>query len=73
MTLARCDSEQLSRVLRGMESVSVGCLPVTRLPVKAALLGCPDPEGRPFTVYGQPVRVAEASPVAADDAAVAGL
>ena len=48
-----------------MESVSVGCLLVTRLPVKAALLARPELAGRPFVVYGRDGRVLGASPEAA--------
>ena len=82
-------------VLQRMESVSVGCLLVTRLLVKAALAR-PELAERPFVVYGRDGRVlgtspnvagvrggaplpealsavADAAPVAADDAAVAAL
>ena len=48
-----------------MESVSVGCLLVTRMPVKAVLLARPELAGRPFVVYGRDVRVLGASPEAA--------
>ena len=48
-----------------METVTVGCLLVTRLPVKAALLSRPELAGRPFAVYGRDGLVLGASPEAA--------
>ena len=48
-----------------MASVSVGCLLVTRLPVKAALFSRPELTGRPFAVYCRDGRVLGASPEAA--------
>lgn len=52
-------------ILQSMESVSVSCLLVTRLPVKAVLLARPELAGRPFVVCWRDGRVLGASPEAA--------
>ena len=66
MTFPSCVCELLFVILKGMDdNVSVGCLLVTRLPAKAALLARPELAGRAFVVYGRDGLVAAASPEAA--------
>lgn len=66
LTFPACVYELVFVTLRLMvKGVSVGCLMVTHLPAKAALLARPELAGRAFVVYGRDGLVLSASPEAA--------